>query len=125
MNTEKNHHSSEYGALQPYIVGFLLSLVLTFGSYLVVVYHLFDTTLLVTVLIGLALVQLVVQLLFFLHLGQEKKPRWNLIFFIATAGVVFLVVVGSIWIMNNLNYNMMPGQKMDQQILKDELITPR
>jgi plastocyanin len=43
---------------------------------------------------------------FFLHLGREKKPRWNLLFLISTIGIILVVVVGSIWIMNHLHYNM-------------------
>ena len=65
---------------------------------------------LIPLIIGIALVQLVVQLIFFLHLLNESKPRWNLIFFISTIGIILIVVVGSVWIMNHLNYNMMPMQ---------------
>ena len=40
-----------------------------------------DTHLIYTI-IGLALIQAIVQLIFFLHVGQEAKPRWELIIFV-------------------------------------------
>jgi len=57
----------------------------------------------------LATIQLFVQLIFFLHLDREPKPFWNLQVLMFAAGVIVIIVVGSIWIMNNLNYNMMPS----------------
>src|SRR5258706_14847435 len=89
-----------------YIAGFIFSLILTFVSYLLVINHIFSGLVLATALIEVALIQLIVQLFFFLHLGQESRPRWNLIFFLLTFGVVLLIMVGSLWIMNNLNYHM-------------------
>lgn len=102
-----------------YVVGFALSLVLTFAAYFLVTQHIFSGVVLTTALLELAFVQLIVQLLFFLHLGQESRPRWNLIFFLLTFGVVLLVMVGSLWIMSNLNYNM-TSQDMSKIIIEDE-----
>ena len=102
---------NEQGSLmKAYVVGFVLSLILTFAAYYLVTLQLLSgNTLLVSILV-LAFVQLFVQLWFFLHLGREQKPRWNLIFFLSTAGIIFIVVAGSIWIMSHLNYNMMPHE---------------
>jgi cytochrome o ubiquinol oxidase operon protein cyoD len=69
-------------------------------------------SMLLTAIFTFAFLQLFVQLYFFLHLGQEEKPAWNLVFFIATVGVIFIVVAGSVWIMNHLNYNMTPQQML-------------
>ena len=88
-----------------YIVGFFLSLVLTLGAFLFI--------------IVLAFVQLGVQLLFFLHLGREKKPWYNAFFLIITSGMIFIVIVGSLWIMHHLNYNMTP-QNMEHYLMEDE-----
>ncbi|HYK08670.1 MAG TPA: cytochrome o ubiquinol oxidase subunit IV [Candidatus Eisenbacteria bacterium] len=110
----KNHTT-----IKAYITGFVLSLALTLLAYCFVVYHIFTGIVLTTALIELAFIQLLVQLLFFLHLGQESRPRWNLIFFLLTFGVLLLVMVGSLWIMNNLNYNMTPVD-MSKTIIEDE-----
>jgi cytochrome o ubiquinol oxidase operon protein cyoD len=47
-------------------------------------------------------------LVFFLHLGQGKDTKWNLVIMLSTLTIVLIVVIGSIWIMNHLNYNMTP-----------------
>lgn len=101
--------TSETGSLASYIVGFLLSLICTvIPYYLVVSKSVTGNTLLATIL-EFAVFQMAIQLLFFLHLGRGKKPFYNVIFFFCTAGAIFVVVVGSLFIMNNLHYNMSPS----------------
>lgn len=95
--------------------GFGASLVLTLGAFWLVMQHVqnretFPLEVIVPCIIGLAVIQLIVQLYFFLHLGHETKPRWNLIVFLFMILVLVIVVLGSIWIMDNLNYNMMPHE---------------
>jgi cytochrome o ubiquinol oxidase operon protein cyoD len=113
------------GTITSYIIGFILSLVLTFAAFIPVFLHQtshhlsFSHELLLPLIIGLAFIQLVVQLVFFLHLGRESKPYFNLIFLFVTAGMIFIVVVGSLWIMTHLNYNMSP-EKMNTYLMKDE-----
>ena len=102
-----------------YLIGFILSIVLTLAAYFAVIAHVLSNGALIVAIIVLAVVQLMVQLFYFLHLGQESNPRWNLVFFISTAGIVLLVVVGSLWIMNHLNYNMTPDQ-MNVYMMKSE-----
>ena len=92
--------------LGTYVTGFVFSLLLTLAAYLVVVREVVALQLVVPIIVGLALVQLFVQLTFFLHLGREPKPRWNLMAFLFMVLVVFIVVAGSLWIMANLDYNM-------------------
>ncbi|MEK7185740.1 MAG: cytochrome o ubiquinol oxidase subunit IV [Patescibacteria group bacterium] len=107
--------------LKSYLIGFILSLLFTATSYLLVVNQIFSGGILITVILGLGILQLLVQLVFFLHLGQESKPRWHLIFFISTVFIILIVVVGSIWIMDNLNYNMVP-QEINTYIMEKEMI---
>lgn len=113
---------TSHGTVQSYTVGFITSLILTFAAYLMVVNHLFSGWGLLLAIAGLAIAQLLVQLLFFLHLGQESRPRWNLQVFAFMLIVLFIVVGGSLWIMKNLDYhhgNMTPQQTNDF-ITKDE-----
>ena len=108
-----------------YIVGFFLSLVLTLGAFIPVWLYqnvhstVFSQQILFLFIIVLAFVQLGVQLLFFLHLGREKKPWYNAFFLIITSGMIFIVIVGSLWIMHHLNYNMTP-QNMEHYLMEDE-----
>jgi len=88
-----------------YITGFVLSLALTLGAYFAVINHAPVT---LFVIIGLALVQLLVQLVFFLHVGRGQDGGWNFVVLFSTFSVIFILVVGSLWIMKHLNYNMTP-----------------
>jgi len=118
-------HNSFHAFYRPYIFGFLLSIILTFLAYFLAQIHiqshhqLIDHPLITYFIIGLAILQLLIQLLFFLHLGKESKPRWNLLFFLSTVSIILILVVGSLWIMNHLNYHMMPAT-MEKYIIHDE-----
>lgn len=76
----------------------------------------FSYTTAFTAITILAVAQLLVQLVFFLHMGKESKPRWNAIVFSFMLLVVGIIVIGSIWVMNNLHYNMMPSYEMDEKM---------
>ena len=98
--------------LRSYITGFLLSLTLTSLAYIFVTENVnsygrsFPAESLIPLVLGLAATQFIIQLIFFLHLGKEKKPWFNLIAFSLTIGVVLVVILASIWIMDHLNANM-------------------
>jgi len=96
-----------------YVIGFILSIITTLLAYFFVVNELWSTMVLVYVVLGIAVVQLIVQVVFFLHIGRGS--RWKLVTFIFTLLVVLIVVVGSIWIMDNLNYNMMDMTPQEQR----------
>jgi cytochrome o ubiquinol oxidase operon protein cyoD len=107
------------GSLQSYTVGFVLSLILTFTAYIIAVRDVAHGWALVYILATLAVVQLFVQLVFFLHVGRESKPRWNLTAAVFAAMVVGILVFGSLWIMKNLQYGHHHGPSPEQT---DELI---
>ena len=107
MEHQETVQPIEFGSLRSYVVGFVLSVLLTLGAYFFVAEK---------VLVGLrgdlvvglfAVVQALVQLIFFLNLTREPKPRWNLVVFLFMVLIVVLIVFGTIWILNNLNYNLM------------------
>lgn len=103
-----------------YIIGFVLSVVLTLAAYLAVTEEWLEGAALVGLIVGLATVQFIVQVVFFLHLGDEAKPRWKLSAFLFTLLVLVIIVGGSLWIMANLNYNMMmTPEQMDEYMLKE------
>jgi len=118
---------SKKGLLKSYIIGFILSVVLTLAAYLLVYVHIstshsgFTHQFIIPILITLAVAQLFVQLFFFLHMGRERGPRWNLTVFIMFISLILLIIISSLWIMYHLNYNMNP-QEMEKNILNDELM---
>lgn len=119
-----NHEESAKGTVWTYIVGFGLSLALTMTAYLAVrhhigTHHVFPTdNVMIAILASLAIAQLFAQLVFFLHLNRESRPRWNLLVFMFMALVLVIIVGGSLWIMNNLNYSL--TSKQASQYLKDQ-----
>jgi cytochrome o ubiquinol oxidase operon protein cyoD len=119
------HRSGGRGSLQTYVIGFGISIVLTLLAYALVTqstYTLSKGFVIATIMI-LAITQLIVQLQFFIHLGNESKPRWNKLMFIFMVIVVFIVVAGTLWIMNNLNYHVMSPSETNTYIMEDEGIS--
>jgi cytochrome o ubiquinol oxidase operon protein cyoD len=76
----------------------------------------------IAVIVTLALIQLFIQLVFFLHLDRGSKPRWNLGILAFAILVVVIIVFGSLWIMANLNYNMTPDQ-VTKYIMDSEAVS--
>ena len=96
------------GSLGSYITGLILALVLTAVPFWMVMGGLMSAP---TVLAGIAtgaVVQIVVHLVFFLHMNGSSGQRWNIVAFLFAVLMVVILVGGSFWIMNHLNHNMMP-----------------
>jgi cytochrome o ubiquinol oxidase subunit IV len=113
-------HDPNHGSLRLYVTGFVLSISLTIMAYLMVTDHTLSKWPLVVAIAVLAFIQFLVQLVFFLHLGAEAKPRWKLSVFAFMALIVLILVVGSLWIMNNLNYRMMTPDQTNQYLQKQD-----
>jgi cytochrome o ubiquinol oxidase subunit IV len=88
-------------------------------------HHAFPThAMLGALFVVLALLQLFVQLVFFLHLGKEASPRWNLLAFSFAAIVVVIVVGGTLWIMYDLDHNMQMQMNQEYNVFEEENIFP-
>jgi len=108
MNPNTQHEKQP--TFHGYLMGFILSVGFTLWAYVSVVYHSFNGHVLLAWLLGLAVAQFMVQLVYFLHVGAETKPRWKRLTILLMIFFVLVVVLGSIWIMYNLNYRMSPKQ---------------
>jgi cytochrome o ubiquinol oxidase operon protein cyoD len=114
--------------LTKYIIGFVLSILFTLIAFGAVSYHLetghvFPSHMVaVPVLVALAVVQLLVQLICFLHVGRRGEG-WNIISLVFTAFVVLVLVGGSIWIMYHLDHVAM--EERFNEIYGDGLISPQ
>jgi cytochrome o ubiquinol oxidase operon protein cyoD len=102
-----NQHTSNHGNLKSYIIGFILSILLTIVPYVLVVNHILSSDAIIVSIVILAVLQLLVQLIFFLHLSAHPEHRSTLLSFIFTVIVLFILVAGTLWIMYNMNVNMM------------------
>ncbi len=97
-----------HGSYHSYVSGFLLCVGLTLLAFFLTFENLLAGWPLILVIVALALVQAAVQLHFFLHLGEEEKPQWNLLSFLFMLVIAFILVTGSLWIMYNLMVRTMP-----------------
>ena len=101
-----------HGNVKSYVIGFISSLILTSASFLLVITKALTGRALIYSLVSLALIQAILQLIYFLHLGQESKPRWQLWIFLFMLFIMFIIVGGSLWIMTDLNDRMMSNMPM-------------
>ncbi|MDF2940571.1 MAG: cyoD [Gammaproteobacteria bacterium] len=102
-----NNQESGKKLITSYIIGFVLSVILVLAAYHIATTQMFTGETLYFVLAGLGLLVVLVQAIFFIRLNAKSQDdKWNLITFIFTIIVIMIVVIGSLWIMYNLNYYM-------------------
>jgi cytochrome o ubiquinol oxidase subunit IV len=100
-------HRGAHGSRKSYIIGLLLAIALTIVPFGLVMTHAsIGTPLLIAIF---AMAQIVVHIVYFLHVNRREEQRWNLMALLFTGIVVGIILGGSIWIMHNLYINMMPG----------------
>ncbi|MEM8628670.1 MAG: cytochrome C oxidase subunit IV family protein [Chlamydiota bacterium] len=92
---------------KPPLLGCVASLILLYAGYRLDQVHLSSPTVIAYTILFLCVLQALLQFFFFLHIGLEARPKWNLYAFLFTTFIVILVVSGTIWIMQNLDYNLM------------------
>ena len=96
-------------AVGTYTVGLALAAGLTLASFGLVGNQFLWAPVLPVVLIVLAIAQMGVHLVFFLHISTGPDNSSNVMALAFGVLIVFLVVGGSLWIMANTNANMMPA----------------
>mgnify|MGYP001209422892 CR=1 FL=1 len=91
------------------LTGFALSLILTALAFWLVMAEVFaQPGVTVTLILALALVQIAVHMVFFLHLDTRSEGGWNLLALLFTAVLVLILLVGSLWVMYHLDHHLMP-----------------
>jgi len=106
-----HHGHDEIGihySLKDYTIGFILAVILTVIPFWLVMGEVLDPGTTVPVIVGFAAVQMVVHMIYFLHLNSKVEGGWNMMAFILTLILLFIVLAGSIWVMYHMNTNMMP-----------------
>lgn len=101
--TEKLWH----GTPRSYAIGFIGSIILTLISFSLVYFKAAEGASLGAILGGLALFQAIIQVRYFLHLGEEGAPFWETVIFAFMLLILLIVVLGTLWIMFDLNERMM------------------
>jgi cytochrome o ubiquinol oxidase operon protein cyoD len=111
-NAHGHGHSSEgaHGTRRDYVIGFVLSVILTaipFG--LVMSGIIADARVTAGIVMVFALVQIVVHMIYFLHMNAKSEQGWTLMALIFTVIILIICLAGSLWVMYHMNANMMPS----------------
>ena len=102
-----------HGTRRGYLIGFVLSVILTAVPFwLVMTGALHDAQTTALLIFGLALVQIMVHVIYFLHLDTRAEGGWILMAFVFNIVIIGITIGGSIWVMYHLNTNMMPPMPM-------------
>jgi cytochrome o ubiquinol oxidase subunit IV len=98
-----------HGTLGGYINGFILSVVLTaIPFWLVMSGGVISSGVTALVILAFAAVQIVVHMVYFLHMNTKSEHGWSMLALIFTVVLVVIMLAGSLWVMYHLNDNMMP-----------------
>jgi cytochrome o ubiquinol oxidase operon protein cyoD len=98
--------------MRGYLTGFVLSVILTAIPFWLVMGDVMQNKQTVAfIIMGFAAVQMVVHMIFFLHMSSKSEEGWTLVSLIFTLVLVVITLAGSLWVMYHLNSNMMPGHE--------------
>jgi len=105
-----NHNTSanQGGTVSSYLVGFVLAMILTIIPF----YMAMNGTPNFLILVVFAVVQVIVHVVCFLHINGSQKQRWNLMTFIFAVVTILIIVIGSVWVMENSMKNMMTDKQI-------------
>ena len=107
MSHDHNSAGASHGNTKQYTIGFILSVILTIIPFGMVMAGGFGRGIVMAVIAITAVAQVLVQLVYFLHMNSSSEQRWNVSAFVFTILTIAILLVGSVWIMNYLHYNMM------------------
>ncbi|QRF56627.1 MULTISPECIES: cytochrome o ubiquinol oxidase subunit IV [Variovorax] len=113
------HHDDgpvSHSTFKGYMTGFVLAVILTAIPFWLVMGKVLDnksTTALI--ILGFAVVQIVVHMVYFLHMDTKSEGGWNMLALIFTLVLVVITLAGSLWVMYHMNTNMMPPSMHDMK----------
>ncbi len=111
-----DHDEGGHGTLRGYTIGFLLSVVLTaIPFWLVMSGGVGSSGMTALVILAFAAVQIVVHMVYFLHMNTKSESGWSILALIFTVVLVVIMLAGSLWVMYHLNTNMMPMAPHDMR----------
>jgi cytochrome o ubiquinol oxidase subunit IV len=106
-----DHHgdAEPHSSLRDYTIGFMLSVILTaIPFWLVMAKVVADRNTAVLVLGGFAVIQILVHMVYFLHMNGKVEGGWTMLSTIFTVVFVAIAIAGTLWVMFHMNANMMP-----------------
>ncbi len=112
-HVDHDEHLHAHGSLKDYGIGFILSVILTAIPFWLVMTHQLQPGTTKYVILAFAAVQVVVHMIYFLHMNTKSEGGWNFMAMLLTIILLAIVMVGSIWVMMHMNANMMPHMTND------------
>ena len=107
---DHEHDGAAHATFKGYMTGFILSLILTAIPFWLVMGNVFDkSSTTAFVILAFAAVQIVVHMIYFLHMNARSEHGWTMLALIFTVVIVVITLSGSLWVMYHLNHNMVPG----------------
>ena len=107
-----DHHDDgpvSHSTFKGYMTGFVLAVILTAIPFWLVMGNVLNDTVLTSIVImALAAVQIVVHMIYFLHMNTKSEGGWTFLALLFTLTLVVITLVGSIWVMYHMDQNMMP-----------------
>ena len=106
---EDDHGGASHSTFKGYMTGFVLAVILTAIPFWLVMGKVFPSSSTTAfVIVAIAAVQVVVHMIYFLHMNTRSEGGWNMLALIFTIVLVVITLSGSLWVMYHLNHNMMP-----------------
>ena len=121
VHAHEDHHDHGEGGLphfsrKDYVIGFGLAAALTAIPFWLVMGHpLPSAGVTALIVMGFAAVQVVVHMIYFLHMNSRSEGGWTLLALLFTVLLVGIVLSGSLWVMNHLDANMTPMSPQDMR----------
>ena len=111
---DDHHHGHDdrapHATVKGYLTGFILSVILTAIPFWLVMGNVFENSSTTAfVILAFAAVQMVVHMIYFLHMNARSEHGWSMLALIFTVVIVVITLSGSLWVMYHMNHNMMPG----------------
>lgn len=107
---DDHHHGIEipHASYRDYATGFGLSVILTAIPFALVMTSALSPAVTAVTIMGFAVVQIIVHMVYFLHMSPKAEGGWTITSLVFTIIVVGIMLSGSLWVMSHLNTNMMP-----------------
>jgi cytochrome o ubiquinol oxidase operon protein cyoD len=106
-----------HGTLQSYLIGFGLSVVLTVIPFWLIMSGVIANKAIAAITImAFAAVQIVVHIIYFLHVNFRSERGWTFMTLMFTGIVLFITLSGSLWVMYHLTSNMAPTTAVMRQM---------
>lgn len=108
-HTEHTDEGAAHSTLKGYMTGFVLAVILTAIPFWLVMGKVFpSSTVTALTVLAIGVVQIVVHMIYFLHMNGKSEGGWTMLALLFTLVLVVITLSGSLWVMYHLNHNMMP-----------------